>query len=74
MIGDAQVMKASRSGRLGHLLERRVAVAPCRMAVKRAFQILGVDQVGQLVFLGRLDLAHVFAQLGRDLIKPERLE
>ena len=31
-------------------------------------------RLGQLPLLRRLDLADVFAQLGRDLGKPERLE
>ena len=48
MIGDAQLRKSGRAGPVGHLLERRLTVAPIGMAMKRAREVLDRDQVGKV--------------------------
>ena len=74
MIGDAQVRKSGRSGPVGHLLERRLTVAPIGMAMKGSREVLDRDQVGKGSLLGGFDLPRVLAQFGGDLRQSERLE
>ena len=66
MIGDAQVLQPRGSGRLGHLLQGRAAVAPVGVAMKRAAQVGSLDQTRQLAPRRGLNLAVPPAQLGRD--------
>src|SRR5208283_6010049 len=70
----AQVRKAGRAGPVGHLLERRLTVAPIGMAMKGSREVLGRDQVGKDSLLGGFDLPRVLAQFGGALRQPERLE
>ena len=73
MIGDAQVRKTGRSGSFGHLLERRLTVAPVGMAMKGPREILQRDQVGKGSFFGGFDLARVLAQFGGISASPSAL-
>ena len=74
MIGDSQVFHAAGPRSLGHLGERGAAVAPIGVAMKRTGQVSKLDKVRKPAGLGRVDLAGILAQLGRDIRQPERLE
>ena len=56
---------------VGHLLERRLAVAPIGMAVKGPREVLGRDQVGKGALLGGFDLPRVLAQFCGDFGQAE---
>ena len=70
VVGDAEVLHAQVACRTGHFLESVVAVAGRRVAMEGAAQVFEGQEVGQFVPGCGLDLAEVFAQLGRDVVHP----
>ena len=73
VVGDRHVGVAALAARLGHLLERVAAVGEGRVGVQVAADVLEVDQLGQLAFARRLQLAAPLAQLGLDVGVAEAL-
>ena len=73
VVGDREVGVAAAPRRLGHLLERVVAVGDRGVAVEVAPNVLQGDQLRQLAVGGRRDLAVGLAQLGLDVGEPEAL-
>ena len=72
VVGNADVFEAEIHRGFGHRFDRLDAVAPGRVTMERAAQVGQLDELRQVAFLGGLDLAHVLAQLGRDVIEFER--
>ncbi len=74
MVGDAKIIETELAGLAGHLVERVLAVAGGGVAVERSAQLGPLDEARDFFLLGGLDLAEVFAQLGRDVLQAERGE
>src|SRR5689334_4934667 len=66
MVGDAKILKTSRSGRVRHGLKRFRTVRGICMAMQNAAKVAVLDQLGQLSFLCALNFAAPFAQLRLD--------
>src|ERR1022692_4857422 len=66
MIRDSHVFVTALAGGGGHLFQGRAPVALGGMHVHIAADVRQLDQLGQAVFGGALDLAQVFAQLRRN--------
>ncbi len=66
VIRDRHVLVAERAARLHHVVQRVLAVGLLRVTVQVAADIVELDEIRQRAVLGRLDLAAVLAQLGRD--------
>ncbi len=74
MIGDADVLPSAIHCSLRHLLDRRAAVGVGRMTVQSAPDVFARDEVGECSARRRFDFAEPFAELGRNVVEPERLE
>jgi hypothetical protein len=73
VVGDRQVGVAAVAPRLGHLAERVAAVGEGRVRVQVAADVVERDELGQLAFARRLQLARALAQLGLDVGVAEPL-
>ena len=66
MVADPHVAVSPLLGLADHLLHAVRAVGPGGVDVQDPGQVLGLDQRGQVVRLGSIDLARVLAHFGRD--------
>ena len=73
VVGDRDVLVAALARRLGHLLDRGVAVGGGGVHVQVAADVAQLDQLRQLALAGCGQLAAVLAQLGRDPLHAEPL-
>jgi len=73
MVGDGVILVPAGPRRQDHLLERFATVRVGRVRVQIPFEILQLDEFRELAFARRLELARVFAQLGRDELVAETL-
>ena len=69
MIGDGHVLVAIRPGRLRHLFYCVSAIGLDGVHMHVALKIGGSDELRKLVCGGKIDLAQVFAHLGRDVVQ-----
>ena len=60
MIRDAEILQPEFAGGFGHFFECVVTVAGDRVAMKRAAQILLLDEFWQGMLFGRFEFAAVF--------------
>ncbi len=74
MIREAEILEAELLRRAHHLLDRGLPVAPGRVHVKHALQILQLHELGYLPCRGCGDLARVLAKLRRNVGEAEDLE
>jgi hypothetical protein len=70
VVGDRDVLVAALAGRLGHLLDRGVAVGGRRVHVQVAADVAELDQLRQLALARRGQLAAILAQLRGDPLHP----
>ena len=73
VVGDRHVGVAALAAGLGHLLERVATVGEGRVGVQVAADVVELDQVRQLAFARRLQLAAALAQLRLDVGVAEAL-
>ena len=74
VVGDADVGEAGVAGRGDHRRERRAAIAPVGVDVQVALQVRAGHERRQAPLAGRVDLAAILAQLGRDPRQAHRRE
>jgi hypothetical protein len=71
VVGDGHVFVAARLGGFSHFFDGVLAVGFDGVHVHVALKIVKRDQSGQRVFFRGIDLAQIFAQLGRNVIELE---
>src|ERR1700689_5454826 len=69
LVGYGHVFVAACLGGLGHFFDGVAAVGFHGVHVDVALNIFLRNQLGQRVFFGRVDLAEIFANLGRDVVE-----
>src|SRR5215207_11424593 len=73
VVGDRQVLIATVARRLGHLLDAVTPVGEGGVGVEVALEVADLDQLRQLAFARRLQLAAALAQLRLDVFVAEAL-